>query len=394
VANRLANDFIDEHIKERVQISGDTSEFIEAELQRLQSRIREVEAATAQVKNDNPGRLPEDMAYNQRLLEDAVSNLRLAQRDLAESQSDEAFYRQQSLQASTISNNYDDANPARRRELLQLRLGEYRSKGYTDKHPDVISTQLEIDALGDRIASEGADREEPRTLPQQQAEAEMRRAQLRAQAAQQDIARLQGQIADIEGRVANTPRVEEQLAALSREYEALLRSVEEYGNKRLEASTAANMERRQKGEQFRVLDSAVPPPEASSPQRLVIVLIGLMLGLSLGGGVGLLLESGDRSFHVARDLQQRLRIPVLAEIPAILLDADRAARRRRRFRTALATAALVLVVLVGSGGGYFYVNVLPGIRAAREAGEGASTPTPPPAPARPTAGDADSGARG
>ena len=394
VANRLANDFIDEHIKERVQISGDTSEFIEAELQRLQGRIREVEAADRPGEERQPGAAcPRISLYNQRLLESAVSNLRMAQRDLAEAESDEAFYRQQSLQASTISNNYDDANPARRRELLQLQLGEYRSKGYTDKHPDVISTQLEIDALRERIASEGEDREEPRTLPQQQAEAEMRRAQLRAQAAQQDIARLQGQVAEFEGRIGATPRVEEQLAALNREYESLSRSVEEYGNKRLEASTAANMERRQKGEQFRVLDSAVPPPEASSPQRLVIVLIGLMLGMALGGGVGLLLESADRSFHVARDLQQRLRIPVLAEIPAILLDADRAVLRRRRIRTALATAALVLVVLVGSGGGYFYVNVLPGLRAAREEG-GASTPAQPAAPAQPTAGDADSGARG
>ncbi len=62
VANRLANDFIDEHLKERVQVSGDTSEFIEAELDRLSTRIAEVEARIAEVKDANPGRLPEDLA--------------------------------------------------------------------------------------------------------------------------------------------------------------------------------------------------------------------------------------------------------------------------------------------------------------------------------------------
>ncbi len=376
VANRLANDFIDEHIKERVQISGDTSEFIEAELQRLQGRIREVEAQTAQIKADNPGRLPLDMESNQRLLENAIDNLRRAQRDMAEAQSDEAFYRQQSLQAQAVATPNDEANPERRIEMLQLKLGEHRSRGFTDKHPDILALQQEISQLQQRVETEGGTKESPRSLPQQQAEAEMRRAQLRVQAGQQDIERLTKQVEEIQGRLVATPRVEEQLAALAREYESLAKNVDEYGAKRLEAATAANMERRQKGEQFRVLDSAVPPPDPASPRRLVIILVGLMLGLALGGGVGLLLESSDSSFHGARDLQQKLRIPVLAEIPAILLDADRAAARRHRMRAAIATAALVLFVLVGSGGGYFFVNVLPAWRAA-------AVPAQPAAPGRP-----------
>ncbi|MCC6643019.1 MAG: hypothetical protein IT386_17800 [Deltaproteobacteria bacterium] len=382
VANRLANDFIDEHIKERVQLSGDTSEFIEAELQRLQGRIREVEAQTAQVKADNPGRLPEDLVSNQRLLENAIDNLRRAQRDLAEAQSDEAFYRQQSLQAQAVATPNDEANPQRRLEMLQLKLGEHRSRGFTAKHPDVLSTEQEIAQLQQRIETEGGATETPRSLPQQQAEAEVRRAQLKIQSGQQDIERLTKQVEEIQSRIATSPRVEEQLVALRREYESLSKNVDEYGAKRLEAATAANMERRQKGEQFRVLDSAVPPPEPASPRRLVIVVVGLMLGVALGGGVGLLLESADSSFHGARDLQQKLRIPVLAEIPAILLDADRASARRHRIRMAVATTAVVLLVLVGSGGGYFWVNVMPGWRASQEQG---ATPARPGAPAQPGA---------
>lgn len=380
VANRLANDFINEHIKERVQLSGDTSEFIEAELQRLQARIREVEGQMAKIKAENPGRLPEDMLSNQRLLERSIDNLRQAQRDLAQAQSDEAFYRQQSMQALAVGGPHDDANPARRIELLELKLGEYRSRGFTDKHPDIAATQQEIDALRQRIDSSAGGTGSPQSLPQQLAEAEMRRAQLRVQAAQQDIARLTKQVEDMQTRLFETPRVEEQLIGFKREYEALSKNVADYSARRLEAATAANMERRQKGEQFRVLDAAVPPPGPSSPQRLVIVLVGMMLGMALGGGIGLLLESADSSFHGARSLQEKLRIPVLAEIPKILLDADRAAAQRRRIRTAFATAALVLLVLIGSGGGYVYVNVLPNWRAESEAGG-----VPPAPPAEPTA---------
>jgi polysaccharide chain length determinant protein (PEP-CTERM system associated) len=395
VANRLANDFIDEHIKERVQISGDTSEFIEAELQRLAGRIREVEAQTAQIKNDNPGRLPEDVVANQRLIEHAVESLRQAQRDYSAAQSDEAFYRQASLQAGVSLPRIDDADPSRRVEMLELKLGEYRSRGFTDKHPDILSTQLEIDQLRQRLETEEED-QTPRSVPQQQAEAEMRRAQARAAAATEDIRRLAAQIDEYNARLVATPRVEEQLAGLSREYEGLLKNMENYGAKRLEASTAANMERRQKGEQFRVLDSAIPPPQPTSPKRLVIILVGFILGIAFGGGVAVLLESADTSFHGARDLQSKLRIPVLAEIPEILLDSDRAANRRRHFRTAFAASLVVFLVLVGSGGGYFFVNVLPGWRAEEAkppetttrpgATPGATpTPTPAPAPAPPAA---------
>ena len=65
VANRLANDFVEEHIKERAEMSGDTSEFIEAELQRLSARIAELEQKISTVKSLNIGRLPEDMPSNQ-----------------------------------------------------------------------------------------------------------------------------------------------------------------------------------------------------------------------------------------------------------------------------------------------------------------------------------------
>ncbi len=127
VANRLANDFIEEHIKERVQVSGDTSEFIESELQRLATRIQQVEAQVAQVKSENPGRLPEDMDANQRLLERGIDDLRVVQRELAEAQSDEAFYKQQSLVSATTPIANEQTSPTVRLETLRQLLGKLPS---------------------------------------------------------------------------------------------------------------------------------------------------------------------------------------------------------------------------------------------------------------------------
>jgi polysaccharide chain length determinant protein (PEP-CTERM system associated) len=359
VANRLANDFIEEHIKGRVQVSGDTSEFIETELERLSSRIAAVENRIAAVKAENPGKLPEDLQTNQNLLERAVDNLRMAQRDLAISESDESFYRQQAATGGGRGVN-DDASPGRRLQLLELQLGEYRAKGYTDKHPDVVSVTQNITALRSQIQSSADTEDEGLSLGEQTAVAESQRAALRAGSYRQEIQRLQAQVDEAQARLAATPRVAEQLDALEREYQHLFESYQEFSQKRLEANVAADMERRQKGEQVRVLESAFPPPNPASPNRPLIAGVGLFIGLLAGAGIALLLETNDSSFHGIRQVQSQLRLPVLASVPTILLESDRVARRRRRLVNATAAAALVGFVLAVAVVGHWAVNGAPG----------------------------------
>jgi polysaccharide chain length determinant protein (PEP-CTERM system associated) len=373
VANRLSNDFIDEHLKERVQVSGDTSEFIEVELERLSTRIAELEAGIAEVKDANPGRLPEDLGANQRLLERAVEALRRAQGDLAIAESDEAFYKQQALAGGL--QGFQQVTPERRLELLELQLAEHRGRGFTEKHPDIVSTRQEIAEVKAKIESAGVEGDETGRSPaQQNARAEQQRAHLRAVAARQDIDRLKAEIAEIHENLAATPRVAEQLSALEREYQHLFASYQEFSNKRLEAGVAANMERRQKGEQFRILESAYPPPEPFSPNRIVIAVVGLMLGITLGAGVAVLLEAVDSSFHGVRQLQTALRFPVLAAIPGILLESDRAAMRRRRIRNAVAAVAVTCVALAGAVAGNWAVNGVPGFVQEIVEGEEAAKP--------------------
>jgi succinoglycan biosynthesis transport protein ExoP len=378
VANRLANDFIDEHLNERVQISRDTSEFIEAELDRLSTRIAELEGRIAAVKDANPGRLPEDLGSNQRILERSVDMIRDLQRDLAIAESDEAFFKQQALAGGTAADNPYLMTPGRKLELLELALAEFRGRGFTDKHPDIISTRQEIAEVKAKIDNVGEDGEDAGLSPaQQNASAQRQRSHLRAVAARQDIERLNAQIAETHGNLAATPRVAEQLVALEREYQHLFGSYQEFSSKRLEAGVAANMERRQKGEQFRILESAFPPTEPFSPNRLVIALVGLLLGIALGAGAAVLLEAADSSFHGARQLQAALRLPVLVSIPGIVLESDRAAMRRRRVRNALAAVAVICLVLAGAVAGNWTVNGVPGFVQAIIEGEELATPTAP-----------------
>jgi uncharacterized protein involved in exopolysaccharide biosynthesis len=385
VAQRLANDFIESHIDSRVIVSQKSLEFIQEELKRLAEQIQTIEAQIAKVKNDNAGKLPEDLDVNQRRMERVLSDTAVVQRELAEASSDEAFYRSQVAQAAAFSTPNDETSPTRRLELLKLGLADLRSRGLTEKHPDIIKMKREIAEL-DTIVSDmkkrGLDENSPGSLLQQQAQASVQRASLKRQAAEAELVRLQDLGDEVQGLVLATPAVAEQLDALMREYEHLFTSFQDFSKRQLEASVQAQLERRQLGEQFRVIEAAFLAPEPSSPNRVVIVLLGIFLGLAVGAGVALMLEVMDSSAHDARQLQTRFDLPVLAAIPRIWLEGDRALLRRKRLRTAFATSALVGLALLGGALNYMWVNGLPGFLAGKPAQE---TPAAAPGAPKPTA---------
>ena len=366
VANRLARSFVDEHIRERTRASGDTSEFIDAELNRLGERTAQVEARIAEVKSANIGSLPEDQVANQRLHERLLMQIRDAQREMTLARSDEAFYGQQVATGATDFYKYraNEETPERRLEKLRLSLNAYDGLRYTDKHPDMINAKAEIAELEARIEEDAAkvDTEEAElTVAQQNAKGSQQRASIQMSSTQTELNRLKDQLEAVETRLAQTPRVAEKLSSLEREQEHLFSSFQEYSGKRLEAGVAADMERRQKGEKFRVLEEAVPADDVASPNRPVIAAMSVVLGVVLGLGIALMAEAGDRSFHQPRALQDRLGIPVLASVPLVVLPSDLASARRKRFVNLVAGSALAAVVVVASVAGNWYVNGAPGI---------------------------------
>ncbi len=360
VANRIGRSFVEEHLKDRTRQSSDTSQFIEAELAELGNQIGEVERQIAEVKTANTGRLPEDLPANQRLHERLIQQMRDVKRDLAMAQSDEAFYRSQvdsGFSSDVFRYNSGVMTPERRLEGLRLLLNEYNSRGFTEKHPDMIQTRAEIaelEAQANKPSEPGSN--EPLSIAQQTAKAEQQRAALRLRSAQDEFERLKEQLTDIEGRLAATPRVQGLLHSLERQWEHLSSSYQEFSGKQLEASVAADMERRQKGEKFRVLEEAVPAEEVASPNRPAIVALALVFGLGLAVGLAFLLEATDRSFHSVSSLQAKLGIPVLAAVPKIQLASDLALERRRKLRHTLAAVTLTGAVLALSLVGNWYVN--------------------------------------
>jgi polysaccharide chain length determinant protein (PEP-CTERM system associated) len=361
VAQRLANDFIETHINARVQQSQKSLEFVEGELERLSKRVREVETQIAQVKADNSGTLPEELDSNQRRLDRVLQDLASAQRTYDEANSDKQFFESQLATAKAMGGaSTDDASPARRLELLKLELSESLARGFTAKHPDVIRAREEIALLEKKVKADKAEEEADSLNPMvAQTSAQARRAGLRAAAAQSDIERLSQLAEELQTQLNATPAVAKQLDALKIEYEHLFNTFQDFAKRHNEATVQAQLERRQLGEQFRVLEAAFRAPEPSAPNRGLILILGAVFAMMIGMGVGILLEALDTSPHDARALQNRLALPVLASIPAIWLESDRLYQRRARTRTALATVAVVMFALVGGAANYMWVNGAP-----------------------------------
>jgi hypothetical protein len=126
----------------------------------------------------------------------------------------------------------------------------------------------------------------------------------------------------------------------------------------------------------------------------VILVLGLVLGILAGSGLGLLAEVTDLSFHDPRSLQSRLGIPVLAALPPVMLESDRALTRARRVRTVFGAVVVTGVVLVGSLAGNWIVNGPPGPLARLVGGAAISEPVPADAAqAAPPTGPTQSGGR-
>jgi len=287
------------------------------------------------------------------------------QRELAEARSNEAFYRDRVVDADATASLRDEtASSQRRARILELTLAEYASRGFTRKHPDVIQAQTELAVVRERLKALHVEPEDAEangeavetSLAQQLADAEARRAKLRLTGVEEELARLQTLHAEIEDLLMAAPRVAEQLDGLNRLYEHLFTSYQDFSNRKLEATVQAQLERRQLGEQFRVLEQAFPAIEPSSPNRPLIVILGLFFAVVVAAGMGILLEASDASIHTPQQLQTALALPVLGAIPEICLESDRRNQRRCRVRTALATAALVVFALVGGALNYLWVN--------------------------------------
>ena len=111
--------------------------------------------------------------------------------------------------------------------------------------------------------------------------------------------------------------MEQQYKELTRDHQTALGFYNDLLAKKTQSEMATDMERRQQGEQFRVMDPANLPTRPSYPNRQLFAASGLGVGLMLGLGMAMLFELRDKSLRNERDVEFYLQLPTLAVLPSI-----------------------------------------------------------------------------
>jgi polysaccharide chain length determinant protein (PEP-CTERM system associated) len=347
VANRLGREFIRQNIEVRAADAEDTSEFIDVELGLRQKELDQLAAAITAFKEAHQGELPEQLQDNRR----SAERIRMAigeQRASLDAARRQVTLLKQQLHEVQIATSSSEDDPVRRRSMLELQLNVYRSRGFTDKHPDVIATEAEMAKL-DRIIEERQKDGKARAVSPQEATMlrELRNYEVEIGVLRGEAETLAAQLAAYERRIENTPRRAAELGAMEENALNLSELIRALQINKAEADIARSMELKQKGERFRVIESAVPPESPVSPNRPLVFVVGTFLGMMLGAGLLVFREVSDRSLHTTSDLQEIVGVPVLAAVPVIRLPAEIAELRTRQLRWGISCAALLLILLVG-----------------------------------------------
>lgn len=324
VANKLSSLFIEENLKLREQQAVGTTEFLTNELQSTKEKLEVQGKSLADYKRRNMGSLPEQRDTNIKLLEQLQLLYQRNEENLRASEDRRLLIRKQMADIenpTSVTMGADGSVLASKNkgsvesqiDDLKKQLAELQSR-YTDKHPDIVRTRKRIAELEKRKDTLGV-KNDPRYRELDNA---LTFNSMEIKRLKEEGERLRAQLGQYRGRIEGTTAREQEMVSMLQEYNNTRLQYDTLIKKSEEAQQAENLERRQKGEQFRVIDPARFPEKPVQPDVPKLLLIGLFAGLGFGLGGIFVREQLDRSFHDPEDAEVTLGLKVLANIPKIV----------------------------------------------------------------------------
>jgi polysaccharide chain length determinant protein (PEP-CTERM system associated) len=338
VANALVSNFTTENLKVRESLAIGTSDFLNDELESTKKQLIDKEEELKAYKQRYMGGLPEERESNLNMLtglrnqlEQLNSNLRSAEdRKLTLQQTILTQPGVRNALGSVITSQTDTVDEM---TTLKNQLASLKTR-YTDNHPDVVQLKKRIASLEEDKKSEpSGDRSNSQSLTESNETSSQANANQGFNSqlfnVTQEISRLKVAIAEIENqikgyeiRVAETPKREQELLSINRDYDNLKTLYNSMLSRKLESDVSVNLEKKQKGEQFNVLDFAKVPLKPIKPDIQKLSLLILALGLGLGCGLAYMIEFMDTSFRSPREIETEFNLPVLVTLPTIFTQTE------------------------------------------------------------------------
>jgi len=362
VTEKLASLFIEESLRDREVLAEGTNQFLEAQLEDARRRLVDHEKKLEEYRRQYAGQLPTQVESNLQVLQ----NLQTQVQSLAESINRDSERRlilertiadleqQEEAAAAGLAGPGDEKpGPAQQLAAAKTALAAMQTRLKAD-HPDVkkmagIVRDLEKKADADAAT---ADTTAPVTAPvsagttargRRLADARLEMELLDRQLSQKQSTEvaIRKQISAYQLRVEAVPTRESEMTELMRDYQTLQGQYTSLLSKKEDSKISANLERRQIGEQFKLLDPARLPERPYSPDRQRLNTMGMAGGLAFGILCIALLEYRDQSLKTDHEVMRVLSLPVLAVVPMMQSAAERKWAFRKRMLIAIACSSTV-----------------------------------------------------
>lgn len=342
VAERLLELFVTFNRRMRAEQAEEAYRFLQAQAKQLEVAMDGMEARLAAFKASYGAALPDDQARNLAGVDRTQRELDTIEREILAAEEREALLQ---LQFDALSPSLTAAVGDWRAELARLRgelaLAEQR---YTAEHPDVRRLKRAVvDMASQGAASEAAQAATPDNPEYLRVRSQLTAVRRELANLRGSAARIRGSLAEYQRNVATAPNVEREYVQLAREYENTQNRYADVQEKIKAASLSQVFESEARGERFTLIRNASAPSTPYSPNRLGIILLGLVLGGGLALLIAVTVDAFDPTVRGNEDLENLFAAPIGA-VPPILNQFD--LRRRKLLWGSVSAAYLAAAFLV------------------------------------------------
>jgi polysaccharide chain length determinant protein (PEP-CTERM system associated) len=342
VARRLADLFLTYHQRERTRAAQEASQLISGQADELNKELRKVDEEYAQLRERHGDALPDARDRNQAGLAQSERDIDDLQRQLRTAQEQESLLDTQlsGLSPNLMANKGDMTDLA----TVKAQLADAQQR-YTPDHPDVKRLKRALAALlaQQNARGTGAPAVKPDNPEYVRVASQYDAAHKEVLALEAGVSRARAKVDEYTALLRSSPEIEREYSNLQRRRESLQSQYQQIQDKVQSAAMGQVFEAQKQGEHFTLLRGPVAASHPYSPNRVGLILLGLVAGCALAAIMVAIAESSDTTVRGTREFTGAGEF-LLGGIPEILRPQD---LRRRRFVWgtvgAVYVAALMLV---------------------------------------------------
>jgi succinoglycan biosynthesis transport protein ExoP len=354
VTSRLTSLFIEENLKTREHQATTTTKFLQEQLEVAKTKLAEAEEQVRSFKMQHLGELPEQQQGNLTILSGLQARLQNVMSSLSRAEQQREYLQSMSGSRALAVDSDLARLKSERASLLSHYTSQYPAVMKVDEkiaQTEALLKDLRPSAAPGTEKAQTQSPQPPSVVTEQSSSIALLRSQLEANRLEieylsREEKQLKSSVDQYQERLNQTPVREQQLAGILRNYDLLKQDYGDLLNKQLQSQLAANLEKRQEGQQFRLIDRPSLPTVPSSPNRPKVSLGGVAAGVFLGLVLAFLVEGRDRSFRSERDLSHRFALPLVVGVPLLLTPAEQRVQAWKNKFEWVAGSTFVLAVFI------------------------------------------------